>query len=997
MVRSTARGQVALVTLLGGLCRGCLAALCDAEWQAKECPVYCTGVLQGKCCTKNGKQASILTVPSPSHARAIQSRTEWYKNCTGANIQTPLYTAQCIGSGSQFCGGFRALFEIGMGAVDDAKGAGIYDGYMTQAMDLADFGDAIEDLSPRIRNSLELDWSDILPYVQKMNMVGNEQKALPFDFDFINIIIREDLRHQYANETDKAAPQTWEQFAEWVEYWYGKDLNRDGETDYGICSLNGAGPGGPQAMLMAIAAAKLQYEGASQGMWFETSTKTATPLFDNPGFKQALELTRRMWMVSLDRNAGDWVYLHDTAWLTGRCSAYMWLTGSVSYVLTTSPIERRGPDGTLLWQPTGPHANYIEPRRVMPMGSKEVYDRKSKSMKKCNPETPPPEGHVTCPFLDQVADNQDGDWINRVPYYYSAYQHSSISLRKTASEEHKELLWDFLVFANVNAAAVVAQKEGSTYLDPFRRSQIAPEAKPLYGSAWSEQMYNDMRQVYLWAGTTPNAALPLSIPGREAYEYAMERYLWQYFLDVAPCANHIECKCKKWIGGRVNNPDCGYGWGTAPDTALWARADAEGKGSITTDEFVSKLSKEYDRITEQFAGPGAEGKLKQTNLYRQTIGLEPFERMSDGDHGDHGDRTDGVLILLFASILGAMILVIICYGSYRSYITFKAALVAKRKQEKAIEERIMNATKGTKACLFNMCFVKLSQFKSYGKLVSHEVARELGHLVSLDKYEDVCKFVLTHATVFISHQWLAFTEPDPDQKHYAAICCACEMLCKMYSLQDGEIYLWVDYISIPQRNNFLKQLSINSLATYASVARFFLIIAPECTHHNWQIYCNSETYQRRGWCRLEQWARMTVGGLNNMFLYEGASSALVPLIDKPNWYETGVLVFEGDFTDEADKPKIVDIVLGLWAQALTNENATCNEFLAQIVQRKKNQVFPTCYFDGLVEKLEKFIANGEGIEPVKHSTSYNEVLGEVASYKYSRGATDVKERSSTIV
>ena len=69
---------------------------------------------------------------------------------------------------------------------------------------------------------------------------------------------------RYRDETSTSEPHTWEEFADFVEYFHGEDLNGDGESDYGICSLNGAGPGGPQGLLMQIAASKLQYLGASQ-------------------------------------------------------------------------------------------------------------------------------------------------------------------------------------------------------------------------------------------------------------------------------------------------------------------------------------------------------------------------------------------------------------------------------------------------------------------------------------------------------------------------------------------------------------------------------------------------------------------------------------------------------------------------------------------------------------------------------------------------------------
>ena len=122
------------------------------------------------------------------------------------------------------------------------------------------------------------------------------------------------------------------------------------------------------------------------------------------------------------------------------------------------------------------------------------------------------------------------------------------------------------------------------------------------------------------------------------------------------------------------------------------------------------------------------------------------------------------------------------------------------------------------------------------------------------------------------------------------------------------------YLSIPQRNPVLKELSISSLGVYSSFAKYFVIIAPSCTHHNSFKPVDKETYQRRGWCRLEQWARMTVGGLQNMFLFQGGE--MIALDGERKWYTDSIRVFDGDFTVDADKKKIVDTSIGLWSQAL---------------------------------------------------------------------------------
>ena len=64
---------------------------------------------------------------------------------------------------------------------------------------------------------------------------------------------------------------------------------------------------------------------------------------------------------------------------------------------------------------------------------------------------------------------------------------------------------------------------------------------------------------------------------------------------------------------------------------------------------------------------------------------------------------------------------------------------------------------------------------------------------------------------------------------------------------DAPFYVWLDYISIPQANKTLQSLSISSLALYASMPDYFVVVAPPATHVDKQCACDKQTYLRRGW------------------------------------------------------------------------------------------------------------------------------------------------------
>jgi hypothetical protein len=69
--------------------------------------------------------------------------------------------------------------------------------------------------------------------------------------------------------------------------------------------------------------------------------------------------------------------------------------------------------------------------------------------------------------------------------------------------------------------------------------------------------------------------------------------------------------------------------------------------------------------------------------------------------------------------------------------------------------------------------------------------------------------------------------------------------------------------------------------------------------------------------RLEQWARLVVGGLERVYLFDG--ERLIELGTKPEYYQVSIKVFDGQFTDPRDKQKLVPTILGLWATVLRNQ------------------------------------------------------------------------------
>ena len=253
-------------------------------------------------------------------------------------------------------------------------------------------------------------------------------------------------------------------------------------------------------------------------------------------------------------------------------------------------------------------------------------------------------------------------------------------------------------------------------------------------------------------------------------------------------------------------------------------------------------------------------------------------------------------------------------------------------------------------------FCRYQEFAELGKMLSHETLRAKGILTVIDTYADLLDFCRDNPTVFVSHQWLSFFVPDPDNAQYRSICSAINALAARDKLAPTSVYVWLDYLSIPQANPFMQAMAIDSLGVYASACRYFIVAAPPSMHREKQVICDHNTYAGRGWCRLEQWARMQ-DGLENMYLTTSPGN-LEPIADMREWYEQSMLVFEGQFTVDTDKIKMVNIVLGLWAKTAAEIRAGKQlSSISQIIVDRRDEVFPKEYFFKLTDTLNEVLAN----------------------------------------
>jgi len=236
-------------------------------------------------------------------------------------------------------------------------------------------------------------------------------------------------------------------------------------------------------------------------------------------------------------------------------------------------------------------------------------------------------------------------------------------------------------------------------------------------------------------------------------------------------------------------------------------------------------------------------------------------------------------------------------------------------------------------------------------------------------------------------RWLGWKEPDPKNVHYPVILeSIAELQMRLSSSAAESIYLWVDYFSIPQLTAATQRQAISSISTYAAVARYFIVVAPETQHADSEASIGQDSYLSRGWCRLEQWAAMAASGagMAHILLYNSDNRSLTSISSRPEWVTKSIQVFQGVFTRPSDRADLVDIVLGVYAFSIaagrthadlsfvsrrTREEASSssrtndlsvNKFevstdslwLAKLIATNKRKIFPVEWFGDMVELLE---------------------------------------------
>jgi len=113
----------------------------------------------------------------------------------------------------------------------------------------------------------------------------------------------------------------------------------------------------------------------------------------------------------------------------------------------------------------------------------------------------------------------------------------------------------------------------------------------------------------------------------------------------------------------------------------------------------------------------------------------------------------------------------------------------------------------------------------------HEGYRQSGSLKIFDRLQDVWEAKAAGAfIVFFSYECLAWKQAGPNKDQLHCMKESVKTLACQNQKNMDDVYVWLDCISIPQRNKAMQATSINSIYSFASLPNAMVIVCPDSIH-----------------------------------------------------------------------------------------------------------------------------------------------------------------------
>lgn len=410
-----------------------------------------------------GVTVNVITFTGPQIAEPLQRRAPDFGKLTGAKINVITVP-------------FSDLYQKIL--TDMATGTNSFNAFVFAPQWMADYVTPgyLEDLTNRVKADKALQWNDIGTFFRDFSATyGGRIYTVPMDGDFQMVYYRSDLLRQAGLKP----PQMWDDYLKIAQTFNKKDLNGDGNPDFGSCI---AKKRNAQSywMVWSVAADFLQAKGTSEGSFFDLNTMK--PLVNNAAFAEALRIYVQTGKYGppdeLNWDVGD----SRSGFVTGRCAL------TVDW----------GDIGTLAIDPKTSKVKDKVGAVILP-GTRRVLDRKTGKLVACN--------KTTCPYAV--------NGVNHAPF--AAFGGWSGGINKASSARVKDAAYAFLSYMSQPAQANVDVTIGITGFNPYRVSQFTNISLWLKAgmSAAAARNYLGAIEASL---KSPNMVLDLRIPQNQRYQ-----------------------------------------------------------------------------------------------------------------------------------------------------------------------------------------------------------------------------------------------------------------------------------------------------------------------------------------------------------------------------------------------------------------------------------------------------------------------------------------------
>jgi len=422
-----------------------------------------------------GVKITVLTFDGPQVAEPLQRHAPEFKDLTGAEVTVVTVP-------------FADLYQTIL--TDQATGTFSYDAFVFAPQWMVDFanGGYLEDLTPYVAADEAIQWDDIAPFFRDFSATYNGKTYLiPLDGDFHMVYYRTDVLADAGLEP----PKTWDEYLTVAAAVNGKDMNGDGEGDYGSCISKRRSAQSWQ-WFPSFASPFIQSMGTSQGAFFDTTT--FTPLVNNEGFIKALNIYKETGKYGPPDEVTLDVGGTRTLFVAGRCALSLdW--GDIGSLAVD-------PEQSVVQDKVG---------AVITPGSTEVIDRATGKLVPCTDEL--------CPYAI--------DGVNHAPV--ASFGGWSGGVSSGISQEKKDAAYAYFSYVAQPAQANVDVTIGKTGFNPYRLSQFQ-DLSAWLANGFSEKAAKDYLGAIEASLSSPNMVLDLRVPQNQRYQQVVTDPILSQFL-----------------------------------------------------------------------------------------------------------------------------------------------------------------------------------------------------------------------------------------------------------------------------------------------------------------------------------------------------------------------------------------------------------------------------------------------------------------------------------